>query len=77
MFHAILMYGMIKSRISLSKQYIYTSCIAAILYGVAIECIQGAFMQDRFFDIYDIVANSAGACMVLCLYMYKLHRANK
>lgn len=33
---------------------------ACFFYGFAIECIQGLFLTDRFFDWNDILANSFG-----------------
>lgn len=35
--------------------------VLCCVYGISIECIQGAFLADRFFDVWDIVANSSGA----------------
>ncbi len=35
--------------------------IGAVLYGVAIECVQGAWIPQRYFDVFDILANALGS----------------
>jgi hypothetical protein len=35
--------------------------LATVLFGFGIEVCQGAFTQDRMFDIYDALANGTGA----------------
>jgi VanZ family protein len=37
-------------------------------YGVFIELFQGYFLADRFFEIYDIIANITGALMGILLF---------
>lgn len=39
----------------------YNLVIAAIVYGVFMEVCQGVFTKNRMPDIYDVLANSAGA----------------
>lgn len=34
-----------------------------ILYGLCIEIVQGAFLESRSFDIYDLVANFIGCSL--------------
>ena len=43
--------------------------IAGIVYGIAVEYIQGNFIPNRSFDTGDIAADTAGAFLPL-LYLY-------
>jgi len=59
---------------SLSNAKFFTQCILlgiCFFYGLAIECMQGAWLKDRFFDGYDAIANGAGAlvCMTLIQFL--------
>jgi len=47
--------------------------IICFIYGLSIECMQGAWLKDRYFDIYDAIANGVGAlaCMMLVLFINK------
>jgi VanZ family protein len=42
-------------------------CIA---YGFVIECIQELFLADRFFDKFDVLANSTGAIVYGILHFF-------
>ena len=56
----------------LSKTY---SLVAGILYGFIMESIQGVFLNDRSFEIMDLVANSVGCLGGLFIFTavyYKL-----
>jgi glycopeptide antibiotics resistance protein len=44
----------------------YTFC--CILYGIALEWMQAAHFSERSADVYDMVANSAGALLAAILY---------
>jgi VanZ family protein len=41
--------------------------ISALLYGTVIEWVQDRFIQNRGFDVYDILADGAGAVLGLLL----------
>ena len=43
-------------------------------YGFLIECIQGLFLQDRFFDLYDVLANSSGVLFATFYTIFKLKK---
>lgn len=58
-----------------SKQTIRVISLIAfvcIAFGFLIECIQGLFLQDRFFDLYDVLANSTGAIFASFYYLLKM-----
>jgi len=38
-----------------------------IVFGILIECIQGVYVPGRVFDIADIIANSIGDLLGVCL----------
>lgn len=44
-----------------SDKKIVTSVVFSGLYGMAMECMQGAFFPGRVFDVYDMLANFVGA----------------
>lgn len=46
-------------------------------YGVGIELIQHFFIEKRFFDIYDLVANTAGVLVGLKLNFSLLKKTNQ
>jgi VanZ family protein len=46
--------------------------IVGSLYGIAIEFIQQAFIANRAFDIYDIVADIVGCAIALVVGIKKI-----
>lgn len=46
-----------------------TVLFVIILYGFGIECVQGAWIQDRYFDILDLLANIIGSITGLFAYI--------
>jgi len=42
------------------KRHILMTLAICGLYGLFIEYIQGAFIPNRFFDVYDLIANIIG-----------------
>jgi VanZ family protein len=46
----------------------WVSLVVCVLYGGALELMQGAFFEGRSADIYDFIANSAGAVAGLLFY---------
>ena len=68
-FYWILSFAVI---LALKKQYpamplrfkaIMYGVALCILYGLCIEIVQGAFLESRSFDIYDLVANFIGCTL--------------
>lgn len=68
-FYAILSFSTIAA---LRKQYpdwknrflsIFFAIALCIFFGLCIEVIQGTFLESRFFDIYDLVANFIGCLL--------------
>lgn len=49
----------------------------ASLYGFLIECMQGLFMADRFFDPFDEIANSIGSLIAALILFVYLRRKSK
>jgi VanZ family protein len=47
--------------------------LIAIVYGIIMEICQGVFTQNRVADVYDALANSAGA-MFAFFYLKKIKR---
>jgi len=45
--------------------------ILCICYGFLIECIQGFFLEARFFENYDIIANITGALAGMTFFNLK------
>ena len=46
------------------------------VYGFLIECFQGAFLEDRCFDWYDVFANMTGAFIGMSLITLNRQRKN-
>ena len=59
-----------------SKNGIIIICLV-LSYGVGIELIQHFFIEKRFFDIYDVVANTAGVLVGLKLNFSFLKKTNQ
>ena len=52
--------------------------VFCFLYGLSIECMQGAWLKDRYFDINDAIANGVGALVSLMLiYFFRRFKQNK
>ena len=45
-----------------------------LLYGGLLELLQGAIFVDRSADIYDFIANTAGACISYIVFRKKNHQ---
>lgn len=56
-----------------SNRVYYWPFILASSYGVAMECIQYGFFPDRYFELWDIVANIIGAFGALLLLKLFYH----
>lgn len=56
------------------KQLSHKSALWATLfvtsYGIALEFVQWAFFPNRFFEVWDMVANFAGAVLVFIFTFY-------
>lgn len=48
--------------------------IVIVLYGVLIECVQGAWIPGRHFDVLDIMANIIGSILGLFAYIILLDK---
>jgi VanZ family protein len=59
-----------------NKNGIIIICLV-LSYGVGIELIQHFFIEKRFFDIYDVVANTAGVLVGLKLNFSFLKKTNQ
>jgi len=68
-FYCVLSFAAI---LAIKKQYpqlpLRYTCIMygvglCILYGLCIEIVQGAFLESRSFDLYDLVANFMGCIL--------------
>ncbi|WP_020538365.1 VanZ family protein [Lewinella cohaerens] len=63
----------IKSYYTSSKTVYRWSFLLASGYGVAMELIQFSFFPDRYFELWDIVANIIGAFIALWLLKIIYH----
>ena len=59
-----------------NKNGIIIICLV-LSYSVGIELIQHFFIEKRFFDIYDVVANTAGVLVGLKLNFSFLKKTNQ
>lgn len=50
--------------------------LACIAYGIGIECLQGAFISDRFFEWNDVLSNTLGAICATVFLRYKASAKN-
>ncbi len=87
--HAIMFGGLLlmiyvdKSRVvnwhPLRVFFTVVAMLAVILFGISIEFIQGSMDVGRSFDIYDILADAAGAVLVAVLWnlFTRLHDGRK
>ena len=48
----------------------YIIVIAVIIFGIIIEVLQGVLTKNREADIYDVMANSAGALIALIVIFW-------
>ncbi len=65
--HAVV-YGILAAGLFFSFQRAYIlPFILASAYGIGMEIIQYAFFPDRYFEIWDIVANIIGAFLALLI----------
>lgn len=58
--------------LKLTGQYhfkkIALTIIGVSFYGITLEIVQWAFFPNRFFEVWDMVANITGACLSLILF---------
>lgn len=50
--------------------YTFILLLSALLYGVTVEYIQRDFVPNRDFDLYDVVADMAGAIIGLVVWSW-------
>ncbi len=61
---------------SSARYYNARLIIAAGIYGLLIEVMQGKLVPNRDFDLYDLVADVAGSFLGLLVYM-RVYKKNK
>ena len=45
----------------LTRKISFFVVLGTILYGISLEIVQYAFFEDRFFEVFDIIANIIGS----------------
>lgn len=55
------------------KQAVIYSLLLTITYGLAMEVIQGAFLPNRYFEMFDILANIMGSLMGVISHVAFFH----
>jgi VanZ family protein len=71
----LILYGIKQTTLSNQKQ-LFIAAIICIIQGILIEFIQGSsFIQNRSFDVYDIVANCVGVIFGI-IFLNKIHNQN-
>ena len=56
-----------------SRKILTRVFLASVIFGIAIEIMQGLFTQTRQADIYDVFANVAGAFTAVLFLYYSAH----
>ncbi len=52
------------------KKALIQAFLFSFIYGILIEIAQGLFTTTRSADILDVVANTTGAFLVVCIVMF-------
>ena len=55
---------------------IWTVLIAAIIYGFLVEIVQKLWVLNRSFDLYDVLADTAGSSLGLFVWL-RVYKKNK
>lgn len=73
---ALCMFGFLKQyRFSVLRFNAATaSFLICMPYGLLLEIIQGLWLVDRYFDIYDVVANTIGCVFGIFIYKFVQHK---
>jgi VanZ family protein len=50
----------------------FTAFFICVSYGMLIEIMQGTFLKDRQFELYDAMANTSGCVLGALLFKYRL-----
>ncbi|HFA51438.1 MAG TPA: VanZ family protein [Bacteroidetes bacterium] len=58
----LVFWGLKKSG-KLNRENMIWTVLGASIYGASLEFVQWAFFPHRFFEVWDMVANSTGACL--------------
>jgi VanZ family protein len=58
------------SAFDLVRRYIWILLFSAALYGLGVEIIQGNYMMNRSFDLYDLLADIAGSLLGLFVWSW-------
>lgn len=62
-------------------RYLYGALAVGVpaLFGVAIECVQGGWIPDRYFDVLDILANIIGSITGWIAYVvaFRIHSTDQ
>ena len=46
----------------------------SIPYGIFLEMIQGLWLDDRYFDVYDVIANAIGCILGIIIFKFVRHK---
>lgn len=66
---ALLLWGFYKQGRRLTRRLGWKIVLGSSLYGIVMEIMQYAFFPDRYFEVFDIMANIIGS--VLSLFILK------
>lgn len=61
-----------EEQVASQKATLWTA-IGVSLYGIMLEYVQWAFFPDRFFEVWDMIANITGAAIAVFVDMKRQH----
>ena len=69
----LLSIGFGKGLRALQMRWVWVAALISSVYGIGMEIIQFTFFPNRYFEVYDIIANIIGAliCVLVCKFLIK------
>lgn len=70
---ALLSFGFGKRLGAWQMRWVWVAALISSIYGIGMEIVQFTFFPNRYFEVYDIIANIIGAlvCVLVCKFLIK------
>lgn len=69
-FSFLIAYSLFKSTQVIRKKILFNALIFSSFYGICMEIMQYSFFPNRYFEIWDIIANISGSLIGILIFKY-------
>lgn len=66
----LIAYALFKGSSTIRKKILFNALIISSIYGICLEIMQYSFFPNRYFEIWDIIANISGSLLGILIFKY-------